>query len=192
MRSKIYEMNNVLAISDIDCFCVQETWFNSSVQGAELIANTEFDLHRFDRGASRNQKMDGGGVFLLTRKALRALPLTVTGPFPDGKPFIEFTAVRFEFCELSFILCCMYLVPDDRTVCVREFDIVMSSLRQQLRPGEIFIVLGDFNASSISWSYDDDFEDILIACPNGKFPGLVSNIAPGIGGMQACYGGGMP
>lgn len=61
-KSKIYQINNFLAITNYEVICLQETWFNDSVTNEEILASTNFNANRSDRHTFINTRKNGGGI----------------------------------------------------------------------------------------------------------------------------------
>lgn len=64
-KGKISDINAIIATQNYDILALQETWFDSSVYDEEIIAHTNYKIHRMDRSNFNATRKNGGGVCLI-------------------------------------------------------------------------------------------------------------------------------
>lgn len=55
-KSKIYQLNNYLATTLYDVICIQETWYNNSVNNSEIVSSNNYKINRCDRSTFNNKQ----------------------------------------------------------------------------------------------------------------------------------------
>lgn len=144
-------MNHKLATSHFDVVALQETWLNNTIKSEEIIAGTEFTIHRRDRSAFQNRRKEGGGVLTLVNKKYlsKIIPTTET-------TYAEFIVVKITTGRNTLHVINVYLPPYGiRTHMANELcDSIMKIRRES--PASTIVLLGDFNFGKIKWEFTDE------------------------------------
>lgn len=174
LRTKLNDFYLASTVTNADVICITESYLNNNINSAEVVDCNIFDIHRKDRNLLTNIKKDGGGVFVAVKKNLISKSrenwscdgicedLWVTVYLGDHK---------------NLHICCVYVPPhasvNNLKAHLNKITDIMSH-----HPGDVFLVLGDYNIPGLVWSRDptgnffvasnvnDDFGEALIDTSN--------------------------
>lgn len=152
-KSKLYAINNRLAISDYDVTCIQETWLDESVNNNEIIVSSNYNLRRRDRRCFMNERKICGGVITLIRKDINSNEITF-----EEKTQLEFPIVRFSVDKGKKFTCIINIhIPPYRsqTSMVSELSRVIRKVRRDF-PNDGVMMFGDSNFPGIKCHNDEE------------------------------------
>lgn len=147
MKSKIDYVRDKLCTMDADIVCFAETWLDKTVESADIITGTPFDIIRADRGQTTSTRKTGGGTCILCRSGLLAEDVTNYD--------LLFKMRHLEYCAVkisSTIICCIYWQPhherthDELTALTEDMSIYHDH--------RLFFI-GDFNCPKLTWMMDE-------------------------------------
>lgn len=124
--------------------------FNTSVDSNELMAGTNYNILRSDRGAFVDSRSTGGGVIMCIKNGINFESVTV------DLSTIEFICARLIIGAKHYIITNVYIPPyRTRTLALLiEVSQLIASMRKQFDTDEI-IIAGDFNLPGIRWNFSD-------------------------------------
>lgn len=148
-KSKLYKINNALAISSYDILCIQESWFDQSITNGEITASTNYNICRKDRSFFASEKTRGGGVAIIIRNNIAYTEIP-----NHEQTLIEYITVRIKHGNRFIWLINVYAPLNTGTKrMINEIQLAVTKLRKSFANDE-FIMVGDFNMSNITWSCD--------------------------------------
>lgn len=151
-KSKIYQINNFLATTTYDSLCLQESWFNNTIDNNEIIASTNFHLHRMDRSSFLNKR---GGIVTFIHNSIDFQIINIP------KTALEIQAIRINLGNQFNIIINTCLPPYQyRTNMIIDFKTTIN-LMKTTYPSDQLLIIGDFNMSHTQWKYDNDIPGIL-------------------------------
>lgn len=151
-NGKIENMTNLLATTNYDLICLQETWYKDDVVDAELVNGTPFNLYRADRANFSNQKKKGGGLIILVRENIDAEVLNVIAQ--GTRTQLEYLCLRIGVGSEQLILLNVYSATYRKSFRLQDLSKVMFGMKEH---GDIpWLVLGDFNHTGIKWKCADE------------------------------------
>lgn len=106
-KSKISNINHSLATTQFDIICIQETWFDSTIDSMEIIASTNFNIYRYDRSSSLSSKEMGGGLVTFVRNDIVHFEVIL-----KEKTLIESQAIRVKVGSAYYVVLNVYIPPD--------------------------------------------------------------------------------
>lgn len=146
-----------MANTRFDVILLQETWFDDSIDSAEIIACTNFAIERSDRSKFDHSKTRGGGICILIHNTLQFTRIPV---FEHTK--FELNVVRIRTGNKFLIIINVYFPPyDSRRTLVHQLDEILSNLKRTY-PSDEFVLSGDFNSSRTRWHHDDQTPGFLV------------------------------
>lgn len=149
-KSKITKMNNALAITIYDVLCFQETWYDHSIDTAELVASTNYTCIRQDRSTFLDAKATGGGVLILVANSLTFVEIVY-----DFQTCLEWVGIRLTMNKLSYNILNVYFPPyRTRSRMADELSDILRKIHA-VNINDHVILLGDFNTPKIRWSIDE-------------------------------------
>ncbi|XP_049293711.1 uncharacterized protein LOC125769190 [Anopheles funestus] len=147
MRSKDREFSLSVLEADHDVIILNETWLDSSLSSA-LFFDKSFCVYRCDRNAASSVCSRGGEVLIACSSSLNSYEI------PLHHPALEIICVCILFANTRLLVVAVYL-PPSHSACATTISTVLdctSNICSSLRPGDGFLLIGDFNQHSISWS----------------------------------------
>lgn len=127
-------------MSTFGLIAIQETWFNSTISSAEILAFTDYAMCREDRDYSATGKVDGGGLALFIRNGIEFEELTRIDNLT-----IEYQIIRAKLVSTHFCILNIYFRPGlvtERRKTVRELDVILTAVKIQY-PSDELLIIGD-------------------------------------------------
>lgn len=137
--------------------CLQETWFNDTINDQEIIGNTNYQVLRNDRSSFLSNRKNGGGVLTLLHNSITCNQINI-----EIGTITEIQLVEIILPQRSIVLANMYVPPTRaRTVQNKELARILQHVQNDF-PNHGLIILGDFNTPTIQWNAQIDAEHILM------------------------------
>lgn len=150
-------MNNKLALTTFDVICIQETWYDDSVNSAELLASTNYTIYSRDRKEFWSEKMNGGGVMILVRNDHNSTSITIS-----ERTCLEWVGIRLCVANKIYYILCVYFAPHQtRSRMVDDLVQILKIIRSNGTNSHI-VITSDFNTPNYVWEYDDQNAGCLI------------------------------
>lgn len=154
LRLSLTNVRNQVLNCNYDIIALTETWLNSSIFDTEIF-DDRYYIYRRDRETSSisNHKNRGGGVLIAIKKELISRRQSVWESPSEG------LWVSVELGSKNAVehlhICVVYIPPPVTRDLLHAFidkatDVI--SLNNLITPNSTFLMLGDFNMSSFSWS----------------------------------------
>lgn len=105
-KSKIYRLNDFLINTTFDIIALQETWYDNTVNSAEIIAASNFQICRMDRSKFQSNRSKGGGICLFIRDGIEYMEIV-----NPQQTTIEMQALRITNAYRPIIVLNVYLPP---------------------------------------------------------------------------------
>lgn len=146
-KGKIHNLNDCLHWTIYDMILIAETWYDDSIDTKNIIAGTNFDLYRRDRGSN------GGGVIMAIRNEIRV---------NSCKTWINFKLIEaITACITDENITLIYWPPfsdkRDKDASINELTILLTNLK---RISSRNVIIGDFNLTGIHWTYNKILEEM--------------------------------
>lgn len=90
-KSKLMNINSRLATTMFDVICLQETWYDATVQNYELNGNSDFNIFRMDGANFKTKSTRGGGVVTLVKNSLNTIKID----------YLVSTTIEFVMVEIT-------------------------------------------------------------------------------------------
>lgn len=135
-----------------------ETWLKPEIYSSEVFCN-QYQVFRRDRLFKK-----GGGVLIAVHVSLPVEQFDFHQPID-----VEFLCVCIRLFSKNIIITCSYIPPSSDISTYLSHMRLIEEISDKLQPTDILIVLGDFNISNISWSFDNDLGYLLPTLYADKF-----------------------
>ncbi|CAG5052934.1 unnamed protein product [Parnassius apollo] len=154
LRSTTHEFYRNVAINNYDLISLTETWLLDGIFDAELF-DDRYCVWRRDRDLNRTKQSRGGGVLIAVSKNIVAVDkpewrslaedvwVSLTLSCPRSKRYIKLN------------ICTVYLCKENMGASFSDHVINFCNTLESLispNPNDKFLIIGDFNMSSIFWS----------------------------------------
>lgn len=164
LRTKVaHGLRNRISRHNYDLIGLTETWLNDSIESEEIFDGGLYTVHRCDRTArtysrpgesnvSNNGNLVGGGSLIAIKNHIPALRLT---EWESEAPYENVWLKISTSNSTKLFVNCVYINN------LNSFDRFMTYLNllhdiiNRREPNGKFIILGDFNLSSIEWHYEN-------------------------------------
>lgn len=170
-----------------------ETWLLDSISDSELF-DTRYTVWRRDRDYNQTLQTRGGGVAIAIRKTLNAECMAGWQSSAEDL-WISITYNNKNCNNIARIhICTVYLCAENTgNSFAQQLDNFLYNLEKLVNehPTDKFLILGDFNMSTIHWSdtgaegnkavynlsenYTRNFIDVLSLCNLNQFNNIVNN-----------------
>lgn len=154
MRTKTNSFHLSTASCDYDVIVITETWLKSDVANSELATN--YTIYRCDRSSATSDLQRGGGTLIAVKSSLFSAPVHLA-----GSESLEQVVVKISLAHKSVYVCGIYLRPNSDTGKFVAHSDCVHQIVQNAASNDSIVILGDYNLSRLSWSYDDDVEGYL-------------------------------
>lgn len=143
-KSKTDSFNDCLHWTKFDMFLIAETWYDDTVDNINIVAGTDFDLFRRDRGSN------GGGVAIAIRKSIA---VTSCEYWPECK-FIEPITLRL----VNECVTLIYWPPyNEKPSKVSSLNELLTRKSFKMRN----LLIGDFNLTGLHWEHNIILDEML-------------------------------
>lgn len=131
-----------------ELIALTETWMSSDLSSSELFDDS-FTVHRSDRNLSLTNKKRGGGCLIAIKSNISAIRMT---QWEQELPYENvWLAINQKKSNKKLFINVIYIPPNaSHETYSRYFD-HYANLVCNAKPDSEFIILGDFNISTISW-----------------------------------------
>ena len=146
--NKIDEIRFIVTASEIDVFCLSESWLDDSIQDSEINI-PGYAIERRDRNRT------GGGVVMYIKDSIRYKPRP---DIESASRIVENVWIEIESSNegaKSYLICCMYRPPSSR---VQYFNGILDIIEKAASDDKEIVLLGDLN-------YDYRFDESLSTNP---------------------------
>lgn len=164
LRTKIaHGLRNRITCSNYDIIALTETWLNDKFDSESIFDSGLYTVYRTDRSdrtytrtntnASSNDNFMGGGALIAINKNIPALRIS---KWESEAPYEN---VWLKICKSNsknLFINCIYInnvTSFDRFLIYLD---LLHDIINRREPDATFIILGDFNLSSIDWYLDND------------------------------------
>lgn len=142
-----------------DVYVFTETYLNSNICSSELF-NDSFVVFRHDRILSNTPKSDGGGVLIAVKNKFISVEIVLP---TDPELYLEILAVKIEIGGRNLYIFAVYLPhwakSEERS---KAFCDILNVIHRTINSNDIFMCIGDFNMTHLSWMDDNDNEGVLL------------------------------
>lgn len=144
--------NDKLSNATFDIYCVQESWFDSTIQNSEVTAMTQYSIYRRDENFAAPKRPE---KMLLRRKKYH---------------YHQMHVLRYKSLgNTNYCLLNAYVPPYAALVIMmHELASTIGSIRNKFPTDEI-ILLGDFNLPKIQWQQDLEIPGALSPYSESQF-----------------------
>lgn len=147
LKTKLLDVKLAVLENDFDVICMCETWLNENIYSEELFYD-KYEVYRCDRDLSLTGKHDGGGVLVAIKKVFNSRK------FSSNATFYEDIWIKVRLAnETNLFICVVYFPPSAKFDDYNNF-LNFTSCTINNNPNNSYIILGDFNLSSITWGFD--------------------------------------
>lgn len=142
-----------IELSIFKVLCFTETWL-SNAHSSSVYFPSNFNVYRCDR---LNAERRSGGVAVLVHRSLKSKQMSLDFPVD---PECEFLAVEVIVKPKPLLYYVCYMSTFDYQIASKHYQrikIIMENYRNHR-----IIVLGDFNLHDITWTADDDDQNVFL------------------------------
>jgi hypothetical protein len=148
LANKLPELHYLLYDSDIDCFCITETWLSDHFADALLDPKQCYNIIRCDRTSGRN----GGGVIALVKRKFSVISIDLNRSHPGT----ELACFDLTDCLTPIRVVVVYRPPSscfhsDVITPLAAMTDLIACLDTAINKHGPTVILGDFNCPEIDW-----------------------------------------
>lgn len=148
-KTKIPRINDILTMTLFDIICLQETWFDETVEDHEILKNTNFNLVRQDRRDTSHPKLRGGGVAVFIKNDLPFKSFS----FPEIQ-ILQYNCILIKKDSSSLLIVNIYFPFGLNAESIDGLVFLLSKMENI--PRSDTIIVGDFNMPNLGWSENHD------------------------------------
>lgn len=157
LRTKTDIFKRNVLLNDYDVITITESWLLDNIMDGELF-DDRYCVWRRDRDYARTKQTRGGGVLIAAKRTLQ-LTCNVAWQSSAEDIWTTLTVPRSNKTpSFKLHLCCLYLCSENGGL---NFNLQLQNFTSNITDilteyeGDKFLILGDFNMSSITWEATD-------------------------------------
>ena len=136
------------SVANFELIALTETWINSDFSSSEIF-DESFVVHRNDRDLSQSNKRGGGGCLIAIKSNISAIRMN---QWERELPFENvWLAINQKKSNKKLFVNVVYIPPNTKHDSYSLYFDHYSNIVCNAKPDSEFLILGDFNISTISW-----------------------------------------